>query len=251
MTNEEKNNQTIDLTILLPTYNESTTIEKMLDAITTIIPPKINTEILVIDDDSPDGTSKIVDLYIQKSKGDISLRIHTRKGKRGLSSAVIDGIGLARGKFVLNMDSDFVHPPQMILTMYDELVNNGFDIVVGSRYVKGGKYEGWPLTRRLISKMGNGLAGLLLGLDVKDSMTGLFALKKDLIENLSFEAIGYKILLEILVKTKGAKVKEVPYTDHGPTSRSGGSSKFSFSIINDYFKLLKILRKTASYNTKN
>ena len=59
MTNEEKNNQTIDLTILLPTYNESTTIEKMLDAITTIIPPKINTEILVIDDDSPDGTSKI------------------------------------------------------------------------------------------------------------------------------------------------------------------------------------------------
>ena len=189
-----------------------------------------------------------MDLYIQKSKGDISLRIHTRKGKRGLSSAVIDGIGLARGKFVLNMDSDFVHPPQMILTMYDELVNNGFDIVVGSRYVKGGKYEGWPLTRRLISKMGNGLAGLLLGLDVKDSMTGLFALKKDLIKNLSFEAIGYKILLEILVKTKGAKVKEVPFVC---VNRQAGSSKFSFSTINDYFKLLKILRKNVSYNAKN
>jgi len=177
----------------------------------------------------------------------VSFRVHTRKGKRGLSSAVIDGINLAHGKFVLVMDSDFSHPPQIISTMYDELVNNGLDIVVGSRYVEGGKYVEWPLTRKLISKVGNGLAGLWLGLDVKDSMTGLFALKKDLIKNLSFEAIGYKILLEILVKTKGAKVKEVPFVC---VNRKEGSSKFSFSIINDYFKLLKILRKAASYNTK-
>ena len=247
MMNEKKNNNEPDLSIILPTYNESLTIEKMLDAIAIAVPPRINTEVLVIDDDSPDGTSKIVNSYIQKSGGIVSFRIHTRKGKRGLGSAVIDGIGLAHGKFVLVMDSDFSHPPQMISTMYDELVNNGLDIVVGSRYVEGGKYEGWPLTRKLISKVGNGLAGLWLGLDVKDSMTGLFALKKDLIKNLSFEAIGYKILLEILVKTKGAKVKEVPFVC---VNRQEGSSKFSFSIINDYFKLLKILRKAASYNTK-
>ena len=247
MMNEKKNNNEPDLSIILPTYNESLTIEKMLDAIVTAVPPRINTEVLVIDDDSPDGTSKIVNSYIQKSDGGVSFRVHTRKGKRGLSSAVIDGINLAHSKFVLVMDSDFSHPPQMISTMYDELVNNGLDIVVGSRYVEGGKYEGWPLTRKLISKVGNGLAGLWLGLDVKDSMTGLFALKKDLIKNLSFEAIGYKILLEILVKTKGAKVKEVPFVC---VNRQEGSSKFSFSIINDYFKLLKILRKAASYNTK-
>jgi dolichol-phosphate mannosyltransferase len=247
MMDENKNNQIIELSIILPTYNESSTIEKILDAIATATPHRIKTEVLVIDDDSPDGTSKIVDSYIQKSKGVVSFRIHTRKGKRGLSSAVIDGIGLAHGKFILVMDSDFSHPPQMISTMYDELVNNGLDIVVGSRYVEGGKYEEWPLTRKLISKVGNSLAGLWLGLDVKDSMTGLFALKKDLIKNLSFEAIGYKILLEILVKTKGAKVKEVPFVC---VNRKEGSSKFSFSIINDYFKLLKILRKAASYNTK-
>ncbi len=233
MTLEDKNHKMIDLTILLPTYNESSTIEKMLDSITITISSKINAEVIVIDDDSPDGTSKIVNSYIQKSKGSISFRIHTRKGKRGLSSAVIDGINLASGKFVLVMDSDFSHPPQMISTMYDELVNNGLDIVVGSRYVEGGKYEEWPLTRKL---------------DVKDSMTGLFALKKDLIKNLSFEAIGYKILLEILVKTKGAKVKEVPFVC---INRQEGSSKFSFSIINDYFKLLKILRRNSSYNRKN
>ena len=248
MMDENKNNQIIELSIILPTYNESSTIEKILDAIATATPHRIKTEVLVIDDDSPDGTSKIVDSYIQKSKGVVSFRIHTRKGKRGLSSAVIDGIGLAHGKFILVMDSDFSHPPQMISTMYDELVNNGLDIVVGSRYVEGGKYEEWPLTRKLISKVGNSLAGLWLGLDVKDSMTGLFALKKDLIKNLSFEAIGYKILLEILVKTKGAKVKEVPFVC---VNRKEGSSKFSFSIINDYFKLLKILRKNSSYNRKN
>ena len=246
--NKEKNNQVLDLSIILPTYNESLTIEKMLDAITTAVPPRINTEVLVIDDDSPDGTSKIVDSYIQKSNDAILFRVHTRKGKRGLSSAVIDGINLATGKFVLVMDSDFSHPPHMISNMYDELINNELDIVIGSRYVEGGKYEEWPLTRKLISKIGNSLAGLWLGLDVKDSMTGLFALKKDLIKNLSFEAIGYKILLEILVKTKGAKVKEVPFVC---VNRQEGSSKFSFSIINDYFKLLKILRKAASYNKKN
>ena len=246
--NKKKNNQVLDLSIILPTYNESLTIEKMLDAITTAVPPRINTEVLVIDDDSPDGTSKIVDSYIQKSNDVILFRVHTRKGKRGLSSAVIDGINLATGKFVLVMDSDFSHPPHMISNMYDELINNELDIVIGSRYVEGGKYEEWPLTRKLISKIGNSLAELWLGLDVKDSMTGLFALKKDLIKNLSFEAIGYKILLEILVKTKGAKVKEVPFVC---VNRQEGSSKFSFSIINDYFKLLKILRKAASYNTKN
>ena len=240
---QKKNNNDLDLSVILPTYNESLTIEKMLDAIVTATPHRINTEVLVIDDDSPDGTSEIVNSYSQKSNGAISFRVHTRKNKRGLSSAVIDGIGLAHAKLVLVMDSDFSHPPQMIPTMYDELVNNGLDIVVGSRYVEGGKYEEWPLTRKLISKIGNGLARLLLGLDVKDSMTGLFALKKDLIKNLSFEAIGYKILLEILVKTKGAKVKEVPFVC---VNRKEGSSKFSFSTIRYYFKLLRVLRKMDS-----
>jgi hypothetical protein len=87
-----------------------------------------------------------------------------------------------------------------------------------------------------------------LGINVNDSMSGFFALRKDLIKNLSFEAIGYKILLEILVKTKGAKVKEVPFVC---INRQEGSTKFSFSIINDYFKLLRILRKNVSYNAKN
>ena len=97
MSDENTNNQAVDLTILLPTYNESSTIEKMLNAIKTSIPTNIGTEIIVIDDDSPDGTSNTVNSYIQKSKESICFRIHTRKNKRGLSSAIIDGIALAQG----------------------------------------------------------------------------------------------------------------------------------------------------------
>ena len=124
--------------------------------------------------------------------------------------------------------------------MYNELANNEFDIVIGSRYVKDGMIESWPLGRKLISKIGNSLAKLWFGLDVNDSMSGFFALKKNLITNLSFEAIGYKILLEILVKTKGAKIKEIPFVFK---NRQEGTSKFKFSLISDYFRLLKILRK--------
>jgi len=127
MIGENTKNQAIDLTILLPTYNESSTIEKILDAIKTSIPTNIGTEIIVIDDDSPDGTSNTVNSYIQKSKGNICFQIHTRKNKRGLASAIIDGITLAQGKFVLVMDSDFAHPPQMIQPMYEKKSYNNIE----------------------------------------------------------------------------------------------------------------------------
>ena len=246
--NNNENSGIFDLSVILPTYNESATIEKMLDLLKTTIPSEINTEVIVIDDDSPDKTSNIVNSYIQKSTGKISFRIQTRKNKRGLSSAIIDGINIAKGKFILIMDSDFSHPPQVISTIFDQLENYGFDIVIGSRFVEGGMSKGWPLTRRLMSKVANQLSKMWLGINVNDSMSGFFALRKDLIKNLSFEAIGYKILLEILVKTKGAKVKEVPFVC---INRQEGSTKFSFSVINDYFKLLRILRKNVSYNAKN
>ena len=97
MDDENIKNQPTDLTILLPTYNESSSIEKMLDTIKTIIPTNICTEVLVVDDDSPDGTSNTVNSYIKKSDGVINFRIHTRKNKRGVASAIIDGIALGDG----------------------------------------------------------------------------------------------------------------------------------------------------------
>jgi len=160
--NNNENSGIFDLSVILPTYNESATIVKMLDLLKTTIPSEINTEVIVIDDDSLDKTSDIVNSYIQKSTGKISFRIQTRKNKRGLSSAIIDGINIAKGKFVLIMDSDFSHPPQVISTIFDQLENYGFDIVIGSRFVEGGMSKGWPLTRRLMSKVANQLSKMWL-----------------------------------------------------------------------------------------
>tara|TARA_B100000029_G_C17591520_1_gene962653 strand:+ start:734 stop:1456 length:723 start_codon:yes stop_codon:yes gene_type:complete len=230
--------ESIELTILLPTFNESSTIEKMLDAIRNNLPDGISIEILIIDDNSPDGTSNIVNSYFEKSENNFSFKVHTRKNERGLSSAIIDGIRIANGKYVLIMDSDFSHPPQMIETMYHEIDNNELDIVIGSRYIQGGKSEDWPILRKLMSRLANTIPKLILGLDVNDSMSGFFIIKKELIKNLTFQAIGWKILLEILVKAKTSKIQEIPYSCK---NRDEGESKFSFSIINDYFVLLRIL----------
>ena len=234
----KEDNVPIKLTVLLPTFNEASTIEKMLDSVKNNIPKNINTEILVVDDNSPDGTSNIVNSYFQKLDTEYCNKIHTRKEKRGLSSAIIDGIKMARGEYVIIMDSDFSHPPYLITDMYDTITKNGLDIVIGSRYITGGKSEDWPIFRKFMSRLANLIPKLMLGLNVNDSMSGFFIIKENLIDDFEFKAIGWKILLEILVKTKTTKIKEIPYSCK---NRNEGESKFSFSIINDYFALLKIL----------
>jgi len=231
-------NDIVDLTILLPTYNEASTIENMLESIRINVPDETACEIIIVDDDSPDKTSDIANSYFMKLENGINHKVHVRKNKRGLSSAVIDGIRIACGKYVLVMDSDFSHPPEMIRKMYSKITNDNLDIVIGSRYVKGGKFEGWPFSRRFMSRLANLIPRFVLGLKVNDSMSGLFLIKKQLVEGISFKAIGYKILLEILVKTKTSKIHEIAYTCK---NRKDGISKFNFSIVNDYFVLLKIL----------
>ena len=117
-------NDNVDLTILLPTYNEALTIQNMLEAIRTNIPDETIYEIIIVDDDSPDGTNEIANSYFEKLENIIKHNVHVRKNKRGLSSAVIDGMKIACGKYVLVMDSDFSHPPEMIRKMYSKITND-------------------------------------------------------------------------------------------------------------------------------
>jgi dolichol-phosphate mannosyltransferase len=131
------------------------------------------------------------------------------------------------------MDGDFSHPPQTIPHMVDELKDPKCDIVVASRYVKGGSVIGWPFKRRLMSKGATKIAQVGLGIDVEDPMSGFFAFKRHIIEGVKFDAIGYKMLLEILVKTKGARIKELPYTF---TNRAAGASKLDRSVMLDYLR---------------
>ena len=222
------------VSIIIPTFNESENICNILKSIKEYL-PKIDIEAIVVDDNSPDGTGKIVEEYMKtmKNMAGYSISIIHRKAKNGLGSAILAGLRNSNGETVVVMDSDLSHPPKIIPKMLDMIKQTQCDIVVASRYVKGGAIRDWPFKRKLLSKIATKIAKKGLGVTADDPMSGFFAFRKKITEGLKFDAIGYKILLEMLVKTKGVKVEEIPYTF---TDRQFGSSKLSASIAWDYCK---------------
>jgi len=224
-----------EVSIIIPTYNESENIIQVLKSIGEHIPKDIATEAIVVDDNSPDGTGKIVEDYINdtQNKTGYTIDVIHRKTKSGLSSAILDGIQHSSGETVVVMDSDFSHPPKIIPQLIEEIKTSKYDIVIASRYTEGGEVNGWSTKRKLISKTAKGIAKAGLGVNESDPMSGFFAFNRNILEGIKFDAIGYKMLLEILVKTKSAKVKEIPYTF---TDRTRGSSKLDSSTMFDYVK---------------
>jgi len=223
------------VSIIIPTYNESQNILNILKSIGDIVPKHIFTEAIVVDDNSPDGTGKIVDDYLSSVKkiAGYSIDIIHRTAKNGLSSAIISGIQRAAGETIIVMDSDLSHPPQIIPKMIETLKQYQCDIVVASRYITGGRIDGWTKKRKLISKVATIIAKKGLGVKTNDPMSGFFAFRRGILKELNFDAIGYKLLLEILVKKRGLNVKEIPYTFQ---NRTLGTSKLDFSTIFDYVK---------------
>jgi dolichol-phosphate mannosyltransferase len=238
------------LSIIVPTYNESQNIVRMLDSIAETLSPYKGSEIIVVDDNSPDGTAEMAKSHakIISTKEKIRIEIISRNGKFGLSSAIIKGVQHASGDFLVIMDGDFSHPPQVIPSIIQALQDSNYDIVIASRYVKGGSIIGWPFKRRLMSKGATKIAQYGLGIDVKDPVSGFFAFRRDIISGLKFDAIGYKMLLEILVKTKGARVKEIPYTF---TNRRIGTSKLDANVMLHYLRaVLRLYRYGKSIRQK-
>ena len=238
------------VSIIIPTYNESENIIQVLKSIGEHLPEDIATEALVVDDNSPDGTGKIVEDYINdpQNKAGYTVNVIHRKTKSGLSSAVLRGIEHATGDTIVVMDSDFSHPPKIIPRLIEEIKRSGCDIAIASRYAAGGAVKGWTLKRKLLSSTATRIARKGLGINESDPMSGFFAFKRKIIEGLKLDAIGYKMLLEILVKTKGATVREIPYTF---TNRMYGSSKLDSSTMFDYARSVwKLYRfgKTAEKN---
>jgi len=223
------------VSIIIPTYNESENIIQVLKSIGEHLPEGIVAETIVVDDNSPDGTGKVVEDYINdiRNQSGYDIKIIHRKTKSGLSSAILDGIQHSSGETVVVMDSDFSHPPKIIPQFIEEVKTSKYDIVIASRYTEGGEVSGWSTKRKLISKTATGIAKAGLGVNESDPMSGFFAFNRNILEGIKFDAIGYKMLLEILVKTKGAKVKEIPYTF---TNRTRGSSKLDSSTMFDYVK---------------
>jgi dolichol-phosphate mannosyltransferase len=223
------------VSIIVPTYNESQNILAILKSIEQNLPKNKPVETIVVDDNSPDGTGSIVEEYINtvKKATGYTIEVIRRKAKEGLSSAILKGIENSKGQTIVVMDSDRSHPPDIIPKMVDTLDNSECDIVVASRYVKGGSVSGWSVKRKLISKIATKIAQHGLGVGQKDPLSGFFAFRRNILDGLKLDAIGYKMLLEILVKTKGARVKEIPYTF---TNRMQGESKLGTPVIFDYIR---------------
>jgi len=223
------------ISIIIPTYNESQNILHILKSIKDNLPKNFVTQAIVVDDNSPDGTGKLVEDYLKniKKMANYTIEIIHRKAKDGLGSAILKGIQHAKGDTIVVMDSDFSHPPQIIPKLIESIKKYQYDIAVASRYIKGGKIQGWSFKRKTMSKFATLIAKKGLGIDTKDPMSGFFAFKRNIIKGLNIDAIGYKFLLEILVKTKDVNIKEIPYTFQ---DREFGSSKVSIKTIFDYFR---------------
>jgi len=236
MTNQAQfvNRNKTQISIIIPTFNESQNIVGILKAIGENLPLNLPTEAIVVDDNSPDGTGRIVEEYIKNFKkiANYTIDVIHRTAKKGLSSAILKGVQYANGDTIVVMDSDFSHPPQIIPRLVEALKKHHCDIVVASRYVKGGGNRD-KFKRKLLSKIGNKIAKSSFGINISDPMSGFFAFKRSILRGLKFDAIGYKMLLEILVKTKGTKVTEIPYIFK---DRELGSSKFGVSTMIQYTK---------------
>jgi dolichol-phosphate mannosyltransferase len=249
------NERLAQLSIIIPTYNESQNILDLLVSIKKTLCDLFSTEIIVVDDNSPDNTGRLVEDYsknytnsgvLAQQQYDInldrsyqfsyfSIRVIHRPRKAGLISAILEGIRSSNGQYILVMDADFSHSPEMIPKMLHELGSSDIDVVIASRYAKGGSIVGWSLKRKVISKGAVKIAKYVLPIskEVKDPMSGFFALKRPVLRHIAIDSAGYKILLEILVKSKDAKVKEVPYTF---ADRKAGKSKLDNHVILDYIK---------------
>jgi len=230
--NNRRNLSENQISIIIPTYNEAENICPILESISENLPKNFQTEVIIIDDDSPDGTSSLVENYKKSILiPHYSVSLIKRKDERGLSTAILRGIEKATGDLIVVMDSDLSHPPHIIPQMIETLQNTKCDIVIASRYTRGGAIKGWPIKRRMISKGATKIAQTGLGIKTNDPMSGFFAFRRHILNSIKFDAIGYKILLEMLVKVNGVRIEEIPYTF---VDRKYGSSKLDASTIFDY-----------------
>lgn len=162
------------LSLIIPTYNEKENIQKLLTKINQEFEKNnIDGEIIVVDDNSPDGTGQILEKLKKQYR---NLKIIHRKGKLGLSSAVLEGWKISKGQIIGVMDADLSHPPEKIKEMYNYINKGKADFVIGSRYIKGGKIEGWGIYRKVLSRGATLLAKIFT--NVKDPMSGFFMIEK-------------------------------------------------------------------------
>jgi dolichol-phosphate mannosyltransferase len=227
----------MDITLVIPTYNESDNLPILLERVFGAFRDSgIDGKVIVVDDDSPDGTWKTAEGLKGRYPG---LEVLRRVNKRGLSSAVLDGFDMSESAILGVMDADLSHPPEKIPELLAPILKGEADMVIGSRYVESGGTGDWALRRKISSRVAS-LA--VMGLtNVKDPMSGFFFLKRGAIKNVRLSPKGFKIALEILVRGKYDKVVEVPIIFQ---DRIYGETKLNSGVILDY--LCQIMELYAS-----
>ncbi|MBI4162589.1 MAG: polyprenol monophosphomannose synthase [Candidatus Aenigmarchaeota archaeon] len=218
----------VDISIVLPTYNERENIVNLIPEIAECI-KNTNYEIVVVDDNSPDGTAEAAEKFK-------NARVVRREKKMGIGTAYKAGFDAAHGKIIVTMDADMSHNPKYVQSMINK-INEGHDIVVGSRHVEGGAIVGWGINRKIISGIANGLTHFFLGIKVSDVTSGYRAYRKELLKKMPLDNIkssGYSYLLEtIFYAVRFGKIAEVPIVFE---DRKAGKSKLG---KNEYVKYVK------------
>ena len=226
--------------IIIPTYNEAENIVPLIEDIAAL-PEKF--DILIVDDNSPDGTTDKVEDYIKSRKHDVKiddLKIYVdkREDKKGLGTAYIYGFKKALDlgyEYVFEMDADFSHNPYDIIRLYNCCADEGYDLAVGSRYISGVNVVNWPMGRVLLSYFASSYVRLITGMPVKDSTAGFICYRRIVLETIDLDKIrfiGYAFQIEMKFTAWkfGFKIKEVPIVF---TDRKRGESKMSVNIIKE------------------
>jgi len=223
-----------DVSLIIPTYNEKANIAPLVEAVRSAL-GDIPWEIIIVDDDSPDQTFAEVS---RLARDEPRLRCLRRVGRRGLSSAVIEGALVANGSAIAVMDADFQHDERILKQMYEKLTSTGADIVVATRYADGGGIGEWDATRAKMSDFATRMAGMLVGNQTSDPMSGFFMVRREIFASVIYDLSqqGYKILLDIISSSHTPlKIEEVPYVFR---TRQEGESKISIMVLAQFLFLI-------------
>jgi dolichol-phosphate mannosyltransferase len=226
------------VTLVVPTYNERDNLTPLARRLLSTIDPA-HAELLIVDDNSPDGTADVA----RALAASFPIRCVVRRGERGLATAVIHGLREARGEFCVVMDADLSHPPEAIPVMLAAMRDPRVQMVIGSRFVRGGQIASeWPLARRLNSFVARVLAWPLTR--VADMTSGFFCVRRSDLWLDRLRPLGYKIALELIVRHGWTRIVEVPITFH---DRTAGASKLDLAEQLRYLRHLGRLYLHAAF----
>lgn len=220
--------------LVIPTLCEAGNIRGLLDEVRCALDPVgVRYEILVVDDESCDGTGELVK---QIAENDPRVRLLVRRGKRGLSGAILYGWLHTEADVLGVIDADMQHPPALLPQLLRAVLDDR-DIVIGSRYTDGGELGRWNCLRRLLSSLAVSMTWPLQrpGIRTKDPMSGYFLVRRGCLNDVGFQQQGFKLLLEILVRGQIGSIQEIPFTFG---RRACGGSKANLRVAMDFARLL-------------